>query len=229
MKNNGIRELFSSIAGRYDLLNHILSFNVDRLWRKKLVKLSNSNEKETVLDICTGTGDIAIEFARKGAYVIGLDFSREMLSIALEKVKKKNLEGKIRFLEANAMNLPLKPGSFPIVAMGFGLRNIKSQEKALREIYRILKKGGQFLILEFVRPENGFSGKLYNLYLTKIVPIIGGIISGKKHSYKYLSSSVKNFHTPEKLSALMKDAGFVRVTAHRLTMGIAYIFIGEKP
>lgn len=228
MDGHRIKELFSSIAEKYDLLNHVLSFNIDRFWRKKLVKLSGAGEEDYILDICTGTGDIAIEFARKKVLTTGLDFSRKMLSLALKKAKKKNLDGKIRFIEANAIKLPLKPGSFSIITMGFGLRNIESQEKALREIYRVLKKGGKVLILEFVRPENSFSGKLYNLYLAKVVPVIGGIISGKKDSYKHLSSSVKEFHTPEKLIALMKDTGFVRVTAHKLTIGIAYIFIGEK-
>ncbi len=228
MKNKEMKELFSYIANKYDLLNHLLSFNIDRLWRKKLVKLSHITGREFILDLCTGTGDIAIEFAARKLSVIGLDFSGEMLSIAREKIKKKGLNGKIHLIEADALELPLKSDCFHIVTMGFGLRNIESQEKTLREIHRVLNKNGKCLILEFVPPEKNFRGKIYNFYLTKIIPLIGALISGRKYSYRYLSSSVKGFYTPEKIIKFMENAGFINLKMYRLTSGIVYIFVGEK-
>jgi len=228
MKSQNIRQLFTSIADKYDLLNHLLSFNLDRFWRKKLVKLSHVNGSEIILDLCTGTGDIAIEFAAKRKMVIGLDYSRKMLSIAREKIKKKRLDGKIHLIEADATKLPLKSNFFHVVTIGFGLRNIESKEKALKEMYRVLKQKGKCLILEFVPPQKNLWGKIYNFYLTKMVPLIGTLISGKKHSYNYLSNSVKGFYKPEKIMNFLESVGFTNIKMHRLTSGIVYIFIGEK-
>ena len=184
-----------------------------------------------ILDLCTGTGDLAIEFAKQDAscHCFGIDISDKMLEIAKAKVEKLGLPDQIELLEADAMNIPFDDGSFDIVCMGFGLRNLPDAENGIREISRVLKKDGKVLILEFSPTQRGVLGWLYNKIILKfMIPVIGGCVSGSRNAYKYLSTSVDGFLTPEKVLEIMSDQGLTNVTATPLTSGIAYIYEAGK-
>ncbi len=227
MRGKNLEELFSGIANIYDLLNHLLSFNTDRLWRRKLVRIAGINGKENVLDICTGTGDIAIGFARKGAKVTGVDFSLPMLERANKKIDKKKLHGKIQLVHADALCLPFRDKNFDVVTIGFGLRNLKDKEKGFAEMTRVLKNHGRAFILEFSPPSASLFERVYSFYLRKILPFIGRAVSGNRQAYTYLSDSVKDFLSPQEVINIM-DEFFREVSYLSLTGGVANIYIGIK-
>ncbi|MFH1336378.1 MAG: bifunctional demethylmenaquinone methyltransferase/2-methoxy-6-polyprenyl-1,4-benzoquinol methylase UbiE [Candidatus Zixiibacteriota bacterium] len=224
------RKLFTAIAVRYDLLNHLLSWNIDRSWRKKLVECAGVKPGEKILDLCTGTGDIAIRFARTDGVgeITGIDFSGAMLRIAKRKIEKRGFDGRIRLLQGDALHLPFESGSFEIVSIGFGLRNLTDRKGGILEMVRILNDGGRLLILEFSPPQNTLFGWGYNVYLKTVIPILGGMISGSMKAYRYFSSSVAGFLQPEEVIELMRKAGLKNIQAKSLTGGIAYIYRGEK-
>lgn len=225
-----IAALFSSISGRYDFLNHFLSLNIDKRWRKKLVQFSTAAPNAKVLDICTGTGDIIIEFAKTNdsTKCFGVDFSEKMLEVAKNKIQRSQLSNHIELKKADALDLPFESDSFDIAFMGFGLRNITDTAKAIQEAVRVLKKGGKFFILEFSPKQIGPTGWLYKNYLKFIIPILGGFISGDKKAYRHLATSIPDFLEPEKLSQLMQAQGCTNIKTTPLTSGIAYIYEGTK-
>lgn len=223
-----IKSIFTQIAPRYDAANHILSFGLDFLWRKKLVRLANPLPGEKLLDACCGSGDLAIEFAKKcgGLEITGCDFSGEMIRLAQEKSRKKGLD--IKWLQADCLKTGFNDSSFDTVSCAFGIRNIPEYEKSVQEIYRILKTGGKVAILEFSVPENAISRPLFWLYLCYLLPLIGGIITGYYRHYKYLTGSIKRWHETANLVDILKSAGFDHVTVKRFSFGLVKAYIACK-
>lgn len=225
-----VREMFSGIAGRYDLLNHLLSANIDKRWRKRVSRrLANvlAVPDSKVLDVACGTGDLAIELKNSGqADVIGTDFCRPMLAVAGEKSRSGDFG--IPFLEADGMKLAFGDGSFDAVTIAFGLRNFSNWERGLAELHRVLKPGGTLAILEFSSPVVPGFKQLFRFYFSTILPRIGGLVSGSRGAYEYLPDSVTRFPDQKTLAAMMGQIGFVNVEYENLTGGIAAIHCGEK-
>jgi demethylmenaquinone methyltransferase/2-methoxy-6-polyprenyl-1,4-benzoquinol methylase len=223
-----VREMFASIANRYDLLNHLLSGNVDKRWRRIVAtrvheKLSASGSAR-VLDVACGTGDLSLTlFEITGAGVVGTDFCRPMLAIAAGKTS-----GRIRLIEGDALDLPFRNGTFDVATIAFGLRNLSNVESGLAELSRVLKPGGWVAVLEFSRPTNAIVRPLFNLYFRKVLPWMGGLISGSLTAYTYLPASVQRFPDQSQLSLLMERAGFGQVGFENLTGGIAALHMGQK-
>lgn len=228
IKARAVREMFSSIAHRYDFLNHLLSFGMDIRWRKRAVRCFGGLESKRILDVACGTGDLAIALAGAGAEVVGGDFSGEMIAIGEEKVTRKGLSDRVRLERADALNLPYADAEFDGVTCAFGVRNFADLDRGLREMARTMKKGGRVVILEFTTPANPFMAALYRLYFTGILPVIGGIVSGRKSAYEYLPDSVYKFPAPPELAARMEAAGFANVAHIPLTLGICGIHTGVK-
>ncbi|RIH85355.1 Ubiquinone/menaquinone biosynthesis C-methyltransferase UbiE [Meiothermus luteus] len=219
--------MFSEIAPRYDLLNRVLSAGVDRRWRKALVEAALERGPKRILDLATGTGDVALLLKRLApqAEVIGGDFAPPMLELARLKARRAGLE--ISFVQADALALPFPDHRFDLVTIAFGFRNFADHERALAELHRVIAPGGRLCILEFPPPPKGGLGRLYRLYFTRILPLIGGLISGNPGAYRYLPESVERFPDPPTLATMMGLAGFE--THYRpLTGGIAALHVGDK-
>jgi demethylmenaquinone methyltransferase/2-methoxy-6-polyprenyl-1,4-benzoquinol methylase len=226
-----VEQMFSSIAPRYDLLNHVLSFGLDFGWRRKVARETARIDCRRILDVCTGTGDMAVDLSRfwKGrAFVEGIDFSRELLAIAREKAKKAGLDDKITFREGNAERLPYENEQFDAVTITFGLRNINNREYALREFLRVTRSGGCFVCLEFSRPTTLVFQKTYSFYLLKIVPFISRIFGSNSAAYEYLGNTIRDFPPPAALAGLIESAGWKNVAYKKLAGGIVAIHRGEK-
>lgn len=227
--SRAVREMFTSIAPRYDLLNHVLSFNVDRLWWRRTArsfrgKLSQPDVR--VLDLCCGTGDMTRALQRGGgasSKIVGADFSHAMLQRATEKTRRTSL----RWLEADALQLPFSDNSFDLVTSAFGFRNLADYDAGLREIFRVLRPGGEFGILDFSEPK-GLMGTLYRVYFKHVLPAIGTWISGVKGPYAYLPASVERFPTPDEMLERMSKVGFQKPSWQRYTFGIAGLYRGTK-
>ena len=223
-----VREMFTQIAPRYDLLNHLLSLQLDRLWRTRAARRLQAilqRPDALVLDLCCGTGDLALTFARAGkARVVGADFSHAMLVRANQKAKTlahsntKAIE-LLPFAEADALRLPFADASFDLVATAFGFRNLANYEDGLKGIRRVLKPGGTVAILEFAEPSAGWLGDLYSWYFHNVLPRIGGLISGDRSAYTYLPRSVSRFFRPSELSALLSSVGYNSVQFETWTLG----------
>ena len=226
-----VRELFDKTSRSYDLMNHLFSFSVDAAWRRRLVRESEATEGSRVLDLCTGTGDVAIYFGRKvkGAHVTALDFSAQMLERAREKVARAGLEDRVALRQGDALNLPWRAGSFDVVCNSFGLRTLEDRGKAVAEMARVASPGGRVLILEFLPPPPTLFGALYSWHLHTLMPALGGALSGYRRSYAYLSETVASFPSPEKVGEMMKAAGLQEITWRLLTGGIACLFKGTRP
>ena len=222
--------MFSSISARYDLANHILSLELDRGWRRRLVKWADPHPTEKVLDLCTGTADLLVEFAhdRQGLILWGLDLSREMLTIAQKKFLTGNSSCKILFVEGNALQLPYPSKSLDVITIAFGLRNLPDIQAGLLEMVRVLKPGGRLLILEFALPPNRLWRSLYLFYLKYIVPRLGAFLSGSPDAYEYLHDSIRSFPPPPEIMNHLRLAGLARIENLPLAGGIAVIYRGEK-
>ena len=222
-----VREMFATIASRYDLLNHLLSVNVDKRWRRIVatkVRSKVSSSDSRILDVACGTGDLSLSlFETTGARVIATDFCRPMLEIAAGK-----LAGRATLVEGDALDLPFLAESFEVVTIAFGLRNLSSIEDGLFELRRVLKPGGWLAVLEFSKPANAFLRPLFELYFTRILPLMGGFISGSRSAYTYLPASVQRFPDQNQLSLLMVKAGFEEVSFENLTGGIAALHLGRR-
>ena len=233
-----VREMFTEIAPRYDFLNHLLSLEQDRVWRARTARHLRAilqRGEARVLDLCCGTGDLAFALARSGpAQVIGADFSHAMLVRANAKSKahtrnpKAELEKPIAFFEADALRLPFADASFDLVTTAFGFRNLANYESGLQGIRRVLKDGGTLAILEFTEPPPGLAGDLYRWYCRRVLPKIGGLLSGNPNAYKYLPASVARFFRPEELASVMRQTGFASVKYQLWTMGSVALHAGIK-
>ncbi|MDQ3129395.1 MAG: bifunctional demethylmenaquinone methyltransferase/2-methoxy-6-polyprenyl-1,4-benzoquinol methylase UbiE [Acidobacteriota bacterium] len=225
-----VREMFSGIARRYDFLNHFLSVNTDKRWRRLVRKKLEDvliRPDALVLDVACGTGDLSLELQKNAnAKIIGTDFCRPMLSIAFDKNEKNNEQ--IPYVEADGMNLSFADASFDAVTIAFGLRNFSNWQDGLKELHRVLKKDGKLIILEFSTPIVPGFKQIFNLYFTQILPRIGGAVSGSRGAYEYLPDSVSRFPDQKNLAKMMGETGFDKVEYTNLTGGIAAIHSGVK-
>ena len=229
-KKEKIKSLFDNIAPDYDKLNHILSLNIDKGWRRKAVKeIADSAKPLTVLDVACGTGDFTIEIARKaaeGSSIIGIDLSEGMMKVGREKLKAAGIDATLEYGDCEALTYP--GSSFDRVSVGFGVRNFEHLEIGLKEMYRVLKPGGKLVILELSVPSNPVIRWCYKLYFLKILPAIGGWGSGNRGAYKYLPASVLHFPAPDKFIPMLKEAGFGDVRHKAFTLGICRMYVGIK-
>jgi demethylmenaquinone methyltransferase/2-methoxy-6-polyprenyl-1,4-benzoquinol methylase len=226
-----VRGMFGRVAARYDLLNHLLSFNLDRRWRARTVQrvadvLARPNVR--VLDLCCGTGDVllSLEAQRGGAAIFGSDFCHPMLMEARRKIAAAQLRSPL--FEADALALPLAPESLDLITVAFGFRNLTSYRRGLDELERVLKPGGVLAVLEFSQPTNRLFGALYGFFSTRVLPFVGGLISGSREAYSYLPESIRKFPGPDELARQMRDAGFSSVEFERLTFGAVALHLGRK-
>jgi len=221
--------MFNDIAGSYDFLNHLLSAGIDKSWRKKAVKLLKAHQPQHILDIATGTADLAIQaIAVNPEKITGVDIAEKMLEIGREKVKKKNLEHTISLQLADACNLPFDDNSFDAVTVAFGVRNFENLSQGLREMNRVLKGGGMVVILEFSNPKAFPMKQFYNFYFRFILPKVGKMVSQHDSAYTYLPETVKAFPDGSRFVNIMEDTGYQQVERHNLTMGVASIYTGIK-
>jgi demethylmenaquinone methyltransferase/2-methoxy-6-polyprenyl-1,4-benzoquinol methylase len=224
--------MFGRIAPRYDFLNHLLSLDIDKIWRRRVAGRFSGvlhNPTARVLDLCCGTGDLALAFRKEapvGAEIVGSDFVPEMLERA--RAKAAATGAGITFVEADALALPFKDGSFDLVSCSFGFRNLANYERGMLEILRVLRPGGAAAILEFAEPRGKLFGGLYRLYFRQVLPRLGGLISGSSSAYTYLPCSVSKFPSPEVLQALFERAGYTGVRFERWTGGIVALHTARK-
>lgn len=230
-KKNMVRDMFDHIAPTYDRLNHLLSFGIDRLWRRKTVRRVAAGHPRRILDLATGTGDLAVAMTRRmaDAHVTGLDLSVEMLAYGQQKVERKGLADRIRLVEGDAEHLPFGSDEFDAVTIAFGIRNFGDMDAGLREAVRVLRSGGRICILEFSTPSGRLFGPLYRFYFHRILPRIGRMISHDDAAYRYLPDSVDHFPNNLLFLRRMERAGFTDCRSRRLMRGIAYIYEGVKP
>jgi demethylmenaquinone methyltransferase/2-methoxy-6-polyprenyl-1,4-benzoquinol methylase len=227
--------MFGNIARRYDLLNHLLSLNVDRYWRwrtTRLVPPEVGPQAAPILDVCTGTGDLALAYdraARGQVPIVGSDFCRPMLLPARQKVARRGAAGRITFVEADAQRLPFPDDTFQLTTVAFGLRNVTDTDRGLAEMVRVTRPGGRVAILEFSRPRGWLFGRLYRFYFTWILPRVGQAVSrSREGAYEYLPASVLEFPDGEALAAKLREHGLVEVYWHPMTFGIATLYVGKK-
>ncbi len=228
-KKEQIATMFDHIAPKYDFLNHTLSFGIDKLWRRKAIRLISGYSPETILDVATGTGDFAIAALRSGARkVTGIDISKEMVAVGKEKVKKLGLEDRIELMAGDSESIQFPDESFDAATVAFGVRNFENLGKGLGELFRILKKGGTVCILEFSKPRNSLVKFGYKCYSKWLMPAVGRLVSGDRSAYTYLPESVEGFPDGEKFITFMSESGFEQIREYRLTFGIATIYLGKK-
>ncbi len=224
-------KIFDAISPSYDLLNRLLSLGLDRHWRRQLKKFLPRRSDQRLLDLATGTADVLLILVRHGRYVAeatGIDLAEKMLAIGRKKVARAGLSDKISLVAADARHIPFDANKFDAVTMAFGIRNVEDPLQVLREMHRVLTKGGRALILEFSLPENRALRALHLRYLRKVVPAVGGLISGHSEAYRYLNRTIEQFPYGGAFCAIMQDAGFSNPKAHLLLGGIATIYVGEK-
>jgi demethylmenaquinone methyltransferase / 2-methoxy-6-polyprenyl-1,4-benzoquinol methylase len=229
-----VRDMFTSIAPRYDLLNHVLSCNVDRLWWRRTARKFRhiiSRRDARILDLCCGTGDMTFALRREAgkspARILGADFSHAMLQRATAKSRSSEMHCALKWIEADALSLPFPSAQFDLVTSAFGFRNLADYDAGLREVVRVLRPEGECGILDFGEPK-GVLGSLYRIYFKQVLPRIGTIISGVRGPYAYLPASVERFPSPEEMIARMKGAGFAEATWTPYSFGIAGLYRGKK-
>lgn len=227
-KKREVEDMFDNIAPKYDLLNHVLSMKIDVLWRNKLVKWMNEDQPKIVLDVATGTGDLAITVQKKtGAKVIGLDLSQQMLNVGITKIKNIDLTSEIEMVKGDAEKLLFEDDKFDSVCVAFGVRNFENLNKGLKELRRVVKENKSVFILEFSKVE-GFLGPFYMFYFKNILPRIGKLISKDARAYTYLPDSVNAFPFGEKMKTILLENGFKKVEYKKLSLGIATIYKATK-
>jgi demethylmenaquinone methyltransferase/2-methoxy-6-polyprenyl-1,4-benzoquinol methylase len=223
-------QMFDGISKRYDILNRIITFGIDVLWRKKVVKLLKKEKHNSLLDIATGTGDLVIELAKLDIdEIIGLDISPGMLEIARRKVKKKQLDDRINMMLGDSEALNFDNQTFDAVTIAFGVRNFENLDLGLEEIYRVLKTNGTIVILETAIPKNQFIKRFYSFYTKTIMPSIGKIFSKDRSAYQYLSDSAAIFPCGEAFNNILRKNGFIQVEDFPQTLGVSSIYFGKKP
>ena len=230
MNNPDIKKMFETIARGYDFQNRLLSLRIDTWWRKKMVENIQNDIDGLVLDVATGTAEIALEIVKQklNLKVIGIDFSPNMLKIGMSKAKKRGFEDKIQLLIGDAREFPFRESQFDVLTIAFGIRNIKEREATLKEFYSVLKPGGQLIIMEFGFPRTPVLGPLYHFYFNKLLPRVGDKISRTGYAYSYLANSVCEFPDNEGFIGMIEGVGFRDVKIKKLTLGIAVLFMGRK-
>ena len=228
-KKEQVAKMFDTISGEYDGLNRVISFGIDVKWRKKVVKIVNQTNPKSILDIATGTGDLAIALAKTNAdKIIGLDISRGMLDIGKEKILKEKLDNTIEMVLADSENMPFEDNTFDAITVAFGVRNFEALEKGLKEILRVLKPNGVFVILETSVPTKTPFKQGYKLYTKHMLPLIGKMFSKDNNAYTYLSESASVFPYGEALNNILRKTGFINVKDFPQTLGVATIYTSTK-
>ena len=227
-EKQNIGSLFDRIAGKYDRINHLLSLDIDKWWRRRAVR--QLSKADRVLDVAVGTGDLAIELVRSGKaqQVQGIDLSAGMMAVAAKKVAAAGLSDRISMEQGSAFDMPYADDSFDAVTCGFGVRNFSDLDKGLREMYRVLRPGGELMILEFGYPENPVMRWLYDFYFSRLMPVIGKCVSGDKTAYAYFRNSVKGFIWGKTFCDHLRQAGFKDVTFTAMTFGICMVYKAAK-
>jgi demethylmenaquinone methyltransferase / 2-methoxy-6-polyprenyl-1,4-benzoquinol methylase len=225
-----VKEIFSTITPRYDFLNHFLSLKRDIAWRRFAINKMHYFKTKRFLDIACGTGDLAIDAARKYPEITvnGVDFVREMIQVGQEKINQERLSERIQLMTGDALHLPFRDNTFDVAAMAFGIRNIPDRQGALREMLRVIVPGGQVMILEMTFTRNRLFKAFYNIYLNHILPGLARRFSSNPAAYRYLADSIMNFPTPDEFTAVMEDVGIENVDAYSLTFGVTYLHVGRK-
>lgn len=219
--------MFARIAGRYDLLNRVLSLGIDRRWRARTIAAAGELEGRIVVDACCGTGDLSLEFLRRGARVVGVDFTPEMVRLAPAKVSRGG--DRCVFTTGDALELPVRSASADVASVAFGVRNLADPRAGLAELARVVKPGGRVLVLEFSTPRNRVVGALYRFYFTRLLPRIGGWVSGDADAYRYLPRTVLAWPDPDEFRAWFEATGLVECGYRPLSFGIAYLHWGRVP
>lgn len=229
-KKEQVAGMFNHIAPRYDFLNHFLSLGIDKIWRKKVINTLKKDDPKQMLDVATGTGDLAIAAARsiKNLHVEATDIAAVMLDHAKLKVSKARLESQINVTLNDAEDLKFENNRFDAITAAFGVRNFEDVSRGLKEMHRVLKPGGKIIILEFSKPRSGFFALLFNLYFKKLLPVIGNFFSGNNRAYSYLSESVEAFPEREDFIKLMQENGFHSCKYQSFTFGVACMYLGKK-
>ena len=229
-KRKQVEKMFDNIAGKYDFLNHLLSLGIDKLWRRNMIEMMVTTHPKKVLDVATGTGDLAIQSSSilPDTHFTGLDISQGMLHIGIEKVKKKGLDSRIDMIYGDSLSMPFEDNSFDAVMAAFGVRNFENLLQGLTEMRRVLRPGGKVFILEFSRPKTIFFRLVFNFYFKNLLPLIGKLASKDPKAYKYLFESVQAFPAYDDFLKIMQDAGFQSNKYKIQTLGICSIYTGEK-
>jgi demethylmenaquinone methyltransferase/2-methoxy-6-polyprenyl-1,4-benzoquinol methylase len=227
-----IAGMFDAIAGNYDFLNHLLSAGIDKRWRRKAIASLALTGRERVLDLCTGTADLAlaaIDATPGAARVLGVDFAGEMLRVGLDKTRARALDSRVTLVRGDAANVPAADRSVDAVTVAFGIRNVQDTEAACGEIFRVLRPGGRLAVLEFAIPTTPVVRSAYLWYFKRVLPLIGRVISKHNAAYGYLPASVGAFATPDEFVTILRQRGFVAVQAVPLTFGIVYLYKAQRP
>lgn len=225
-----VKEIFSTVTGRYDCLTRLLSLCRDMSWRRFAAKTLQRGGTGRFLDVATGTADLAVEAARRhpGCRVVAADLMKEMMVLGAGKLQRQNLTGRVRLVQADAAHLPFPTDAFDAASMAFGIRNIPDKTRALAEMRRVVAPGGQVLVLEMTRPGHGLFSRLFVLYLRTVMPLAAALFSPNPAAYRYLADSILTFPSPSDFAALMKRAGLSPVESYSLTWGITHLFVGYK-
>lgn len=226
-----VADVFHSVAGKYDMMNDVMSMGIHRLWKRFTIDCSGVRKGQRVLDLAGGTGDLTAKFSRivgDNGLVVLADINNSMLNVGRDKLRDRGLVGNIRYVQANAEALPFSDDYFDCITIGFGLRNVTDKDQALQSMYRVLKPGGRLLILEFSKPETELLSKVYDAYSFHILPKMGELIASDADSYRYLAESIRMHPDQETLKSMMADAGFEQIHYYNLTGGIVALHRGYK-
>jgi len=227
-----VADVFHSVAGKYDLMNDLMSGGIHRLWKRFTIELSAVRAGHKVLDIAGGTGDLSYQFARlvgEQGQVVLADINSSMLNVGRDRLLDRGVSGNIQFAQADAQYLPFPDNTFDCITIAFGLRNVTDKDMALRSMLRVLKPGGRLLVLEFSKPQNTLLEKLYDAYSFKVIPLMGKLVINDADSYRYLSESIRMHPDQQTLKAMMDDAGFTNTSYHNMTGGVVALHKGIKP
>ncbi len=230
-KAHKVAEVFHSVAGKYDLMNDLMSLGIHRLWKRYTVEMAGVRAGQSLLDIAGGTGDLALAFSRRlgrQGHVVLADINSSMLGVGRDKLIDRGVASPVDFVQANAECLPFAEASFDLVTIAFGLRNVTDKDAALRSMYRVLKPGGRLLVLEFSKPVSAPLSRLYDLYSFSLLPALGEFVAHDAGSYRYLAESIRMHPDQKTLAGMMDAAGFARVDYHNLTGGIVALHRGFK-
>lgn len=230
-KKSLVGGVFDSVAGKYDVMNDVMSFGIHRLWKRQTIDSSAARKGQTILDLAGGTGDLTAKFSRivgKEGHVVLADINASMLQVGRDKLRDLGVVGNVSYVQANAEELPFPDDHFDVITIAFGLRNVTDKDKALGSMLRVLKPGGRLLVLEFSKPEHDALNTLYDFYSFNILPQMGSLIANDKESYQYLAESIRMHPDQETLKQMMQQAGFEQVTYQNMTGGIVALHRGFK-